>query len=152
MKSLTEAEGLELVATEFVGAGQSAILRLVVDGPDGVNLDQCAAISRQASAMLDVDEPMAHGYTLEVSSPGLDRRLYSEADYDRFVGRNIEIRMAPSYRTHRKVNGELQGLQEGTVQVREETGTIVGLPYSEIFEARLEIDWESVMKKGKCGR
>ena len=89
-------EGLELLATEVVGNGPKAVLRLIVDSPDGVTLDQCSAISRQASALLDVDDPIRHTYTLEVSSPGLDRRLYSPDDYRRFIGERITVRMEPS--------------------------------------------------------
>lgn len=142
-------EGLELLATEIVGAGPKMILRLVVDGSNGVSLDQCAEISRQASALLDVEDPIRHRYTLEVSSPGLDRKLYSAADYDRFAGQRIKIRMAPSYRDHRVVVGELIGLDGPIVRIDAEAVGEIGLPVDQVFEARLEVDWDAVMKEGK---
>jgi ribosome maturation factor RimP len=98
LAAIVADEGLELVTTEVVGSGSKTILRLVVDGPDGVNLDQCAVVSRQASVMLDVEDPFRHHYTLEVSSPGLDRKLYQNDDYERYVGHRVKIRMAPSFR------------------------------------------------------
>jgi len=152
LRKLTEGEGLELVDTEVVGTGPKTILRLVIDGPDGVNLDQCADISRLASALLDVEDPLKHRYTLEVSSPGLDRKLLTPADYERFVNRRVAIRMAPSYRTLRRVNGELLGLKDDVVRIRDDSGEIIDLPHAEVSEARLEVDWQSILKEGKSRR
>jgi len=149
LTAMVAEEGLELLATEVVGSGPQTILRLVVDGPDGVNLDKCASVSRQASAMLDVEEPIRHHYTLEVSSPGLDRRLYSSQDYEQYVGHRVKIRMAPAYREHRTVVGELVGMRHEKVRVFDDSGQEVLLPIDEIFEARLEVDWNSIMKEGK---
>ena len=142
-------EGLELLATEFVGSGPKAILRLIVDGPDGVNLDTCASISRQASALLDVEDPVSHRYTLEVSSPGLDRRLYVLDDYQKHVGSRVKIRMQPSFRDQRTVFGELLGTNNDMIRVFNDSGQEIELPLDEIFEARLDVDWNSIMKEGK---
>jgi len=142
-------EGLELLAAEMVGRGPKAVLRLVVDGPDGVTLDQCSAVSRQASALLDVDDPIKHTYTLEVSSPGLDRKLYSADDYTRFAGRQIKVKMKPGFREHRVVNGTLLGIDDGMVRVEAEGLGPVPLPLEQVFEARLDVDWDAIMKEGK---
>ena len=150
LASIVKAEGLELLATEVRGAGGKTTVQVIIDGPDGVTLDQCADVSRQASAYLDVSDPVTHAYTLEVSSPGLDRKLYSWNDYHRFRGRRVKVRMAPSYREHRVVVGELVGLEDDTVRILSEAGQHVDLPLAEVFEARLEVDWESVFKEGKC--
>ncbi len=149
LTAMVAEEGLELLATEVVGSGPQTILRLVVDGPDGVSLDKCASVSRQASAMLDVEDPIHHHYTLEVSSPGLDRKLYNVEDYKQYVGHRVRIRMAPSYREHRTVVGELLGTRQETVRVFDDSGQEILLPIDEIFEARLEVDWNSIMKEGK---
>lgn len=142
-------EGLELLATEVVGHGPKAVLRLVVDGPDGVSLDQCSAVSRQASALLDVDDPIRHAYTLEVSSPGLDRKLYSSEDYVRFTGERVKIKMQPSYREHRVVTGELHGIDDGMVRIEDDDRGSLALPFDQVFEARIEVDWDAIMKEGK---
>lgn len=149
LQRLIESEGLELVATEMAGTGPKSVLRLVVDGPDGVDLDQCAAISREASVILDVEDPVAHTYTLEVTSPGLDRKLYSPQDYDRFSGRQVAVRMAPSFRKHRTVTGILDGLSDGIVALETDNGERIDLPIDQISEARLVIDWDAMMKKRK---
>lgn len=152
IRQLVASEGFELIATEFSGAGSRMVLRLVIDSPAGVNLDQCATISRQASALLDVEDPVKHRYTLEVSSPGMERRLYSEADFSRFAGQRVMVRMAPAFRGPRHVVGELLGLEGECVRVAEDNAEIVALPFVDIFEARIQVDWETVMKKGNSRR
>jgi ribosome maturation factor RimP len=147
--NMVQAEGLTLLATEVVGGGPSDVLRLVVDGEDGVNHDQCASISRQASALLDVEDLTQHAYSLEVSSPGLDRKLFSVDDYERYAGKQVTIRMKPSYRENRSVVGELVGIEDGILKVTLESGESVELPFGEVFETRLEIDWKLILKEGK---
>lgn len=149
LADLVSGEGLTLLATEVVGSGAKTILRLVVDGPQGVDLDQCAAVSRQASALLDVAEPVAHRYTLEVTSPGLDRKLYSDDDYAAHVGRRVKVRMKPSFREVRTAVGTLIGVVDGRVEVELESGEQCALPLDEVFETRLEVDWKEIFKKGK---
>jgi ribosome maturation factor RimP len=150
LSAMVADEGLELLATEVVGSGPKTILRLVVDGPDGVGLDQCASVSRQASAILDVEDPIQHRYTLEVSSPGLDRKLYGASDFERYSGRRIKIRMKPTFRENRVLTGELEGMVDDSfVHLVADNGQDLRLPLDEIFEARLEIDWNSIMKEGK---
>jgi ribosome maturation factor RimP len=150
LAALVADEGLELLAAEVVGSGPKTVLRLVIDGPDGASLEKCAAVSRQASAILDVEDPIDHQYTLEVSSPGLDRKLYTKSDFERFSGRRITVRMKPTYREHRSITGELVGLSAGDlVHLVVDNGQDVNLPYAEIHEARLDVDWNSIMKEGK---
>jgi ribosome maturation factor RimP len=129
LSAMVADEGLELLATEVAGAGPKMIVRLIVDSADGVNI--------------------GHRYTLEVTSPGLDRKLYTSADYDRYAGRRVTIRMAPSFREHRTVVGRLDGLRDDHVHVVDDSGNALVLPFSEVFEARLEVDWDAVMKEGK---
>jgi ribosome maturation factor RimP len=152
LSALVESEGLELVATEVVGNGPKTILRLVIDGESGVSLDKCALISKQASPILDVEDPFHHHYTLEVTSPGLDRKLYSPSDFRRYAAQRIRVRMKPSYRQHRTVSGELQGLDHGKVGLRLDTGEEIKLPYDEVHEARIEVDWKKIMSEGKSRR
>ena len=150
LAALVADEGLELLATEVAGSGPKTILRLIVDGPDGVGLDQCASVSRQASAMLDVEDPISHTYTLEVSSPGLDRKLYCREDYERFAGHRVNVRMEPTYREHRTVAGDIQHVRDDAVRVLDDSGRELELPFDQIFEARLEVDWKVIMKEGKA--
>ncbi len=150
LASLVEGEGLELLEVEVVGHGPKTVLRLVVDAPAGVTLDQCASVSRQASALLDVEDPIAHRYTLEVSSPGVERKFYSEGDYRRFAGHRVKVRMHPEFREYRVVTGELLGIEQGTVRVMTDEGEAVELPLESVFETRLQVDWKALMSERKC--
>lgn len=149
LEELVTAQGLELLAVETAGGSRHLTLRLVIDAPGGVTVDHCASVSREASALLDVEDPFEGRYTLEVTSPGVERKLYSEADYRRFAGRRVKVRMKPSFREHRAVSGELVGLEDGCVRVLAEDG-LVELPVGEVFEARLQVDWDEIMSEGKC--
>jgi len=149
LEALVKARGLELLAVETAGNARHLTLRLVIDAPGGVTVDHCASVSREASALLDVEDPFEGRYTLEVTSPGVERKLYSEADYRRFAGRVVKVRMRPSFREHRVVTGELVGLENGVVRVLGDGG-VIELPLGEVFEARLQVDWNEIMSEGKC--
>lgn len=150
LAALAEGEHLQLLDAEVVGSGPKTVLRLVVDGPAGVTLDQCATISRQASALLDVEDPFSHHYTLEVTSPGLERKLYTRGDYRRFAGQRVKVRMRPEYREHRVLIGELLGVDEDLVRLSSDEGDVVELPIDSIFEARLQVDWKAILHGRKC--
>jgi ribosome maturation factor RimP len=152
LEALVVDNDLELLGVEVSGSGPLTTVRLVVDGRDGVSLDQCARVSRQASALLDVEDPFEHAYTLEVSSPGLDRKLYRPEDYEQFTGRTVRARMKPSWREHRVVVGELLGLVDDTVRILTDDGQTVELPLVEVFEVRLEVDWKKLFGEGKSRR
>ena len=134
---LAEGEGLELVAVETAGSARRPVLRLVLDKPDGVTLAECELVARQASVILDTDDPFPRAYSLEVSSPGLDRKLYGEKDYVRFAGETVKGRMRPAWQGPRAFTGVLEGMAGGAVRVADDTGNEVAFPLNEIFEVRL---------------
>jgi len=135
------ALGFELVDIELLGQGRHATLRVYIDSPDGVNVDDCAAVSRQLSALLDVEDPLPGGYTLEVSSPGLDRPLLTPAHYRRFVGELVKLTLAQPRDGRRKFKGRL--VEAGDDHVVIETEGAGGVPeqfrlaYADIERARL---------------
>ena len=86
-----EAAGFELLGCEFVPAGRHSTLRLFIDHPDGVTVDHCAVVSREVGAILDVEDPIQNEYNLEVSSPGLDRPLFTPAHFAKVVGQKVEV-------------------------------------------------------------
>jgi ribosome maturation factor RimP len=131
--------GHELVGVEFGPGPQGSTLRVYIDDPEGVTLDACAAVSRQLSAVLDVKDPIAETYQLEVSSPGVDRPLFREADYRRFIGRRVRIRMSVAQDGRRRFTGVVLGVAEGEVSL-EVDGEVCRLRIAEIGEARLVPD------------
>lgn len=144
---LTEL-GMELVDVEFQKEGQGWVLRLFIDREGGVTLDDCAAVSREVSTLLDVEDLIATAYHLEVSSPGLDRPLKKERDYERFAGRLVKVktyeRLDPDGRGHERkaFSGRLLGLAEGRVRVEQldKKGGVVELPLAAIAKANLEFE------------
>jgi ribosome maturation factor RimP len=102
-------EGMEIVHAEMAG-GKNPILRVYIDKPGGVTLDDCATVSQRVGLILDVEDVIPHQYTLEVASPGLDRGLYKEADYERFAGLPAHVRIAEAIDGQRNFHGKLIGL------------------------------------------
>lgn len=138
--------GMELVDLEFKREGHSWFLRLFIDKPGGVTLDDCADVSRDVSALLEVDDPIASAYRLEVSSPGIDRPLKKAADFSRFAGQLVKIKtrslLDPDERGHRRKTfvGELLGLDGSQVRLRQtdKRGGVIAVPLEEIDKANLE--------------
>jgi ribosome maturation factor RimP len=114
VERVAASSGLEVLETELRGGGKSRMLRIVIDRPDGVTHEDCATISREVGTILDVDDAVPGGsYLLEVSSPGLDRKLVRAADYERFVGSRVKITTRELVGGNRYFEGRLQSFQDG---------------------------------------
>jgi ribosome maturation factor RimP len=110
---VAESHGVELVEIEFRGGGKARMLRLYIDKPVGVTHEDCANVSREVGTILDVEGAVPGGpYTLEVSSPGLDRKLLKPADYQRFAGRLIQVQTRVPVAGTRNYRGRLEGLSD----------------------------------------
>jgi len=136
IKPAVEGLGYELVGIEFQGGTGNGLLRIYVDQADGISLGDCQAVSEQVSAVLDVEDPIAGRYTLEVSSPGLDRPLFEPQHFQRFSGHAVRIRLAAPLEGRRKWSGLLKGIENEWVVVEVE-GEDVRLPLDAIEQARL---------------
>ena len=136
IESLCETEGLELVHLEYQREAGGRILRLFIDSPVGVTLDDCVRISRQSSDLLDVYLENTGPYRLEVSSPGPNRPLGKRIDFDRFKGSLVKIRSAQSIEGQKKIKGVLMGISEDMVKLSVD-GKTTSIPYQEIITARL---------------
>ena len=135
-ETLCEAEGMELVQVELHRESARRILRLYVDKPGGINLDECAYISRQVSDMLDVTLEYDWAYSLEVSSPGIERPLVRIKDFERFAGKKVKIRTKTPIEDQKKFTGVLQGVSGETVSILIDNKA-VAIPFEEISKARL---------------
>ncbi len=127
-----ESLGYELVGVEYLGSR----LRIYIDHADGINVDDCARVSHQVSGVLDVEDPIKENYTLEVSSPGLDRPLFYKADFDRFAGERASIKLREKLIDRRKFEGTLKGTEEKGVLL-EVDGEELLLPFGQIEKAQL---------------
>ncbi|RUO32169.1 ribosome maturation factor RimP [Aliidiomarina sedimenti] len=118
-----EALDYELVGIEFIRAGKHSTLRVYIDHPQGISVDDCAHVSRQASAVLDVEDPINVEYNLEVSSPGMDRPLFTAAHYEQFQGEMAQVVLSVPVAGKRKFTGVIRTVVDNTVTfgVGEET-------------------------------
>lgn len=136
-------EGLELVHAEMVGSRKNATLRIYIDKPDGVNLEDCALVSEQVGLILDVEDLIPHEYVLEVASPGLDRGLYKPSDYERFAGLPAHVKLTAPLNGQRNFHGTLIGLEqeeEAAALLEDATGNRHRLPLNLISKANVEIE------------
>jgi len=133
------ATGLELVDVETGWQGRRMMIRLVVDKPGGVGVDDCAELNRYLSDLLDVHDPLEGSYILEVSSPGLDRPLKKPADFAWAVGKEVKLTMKSPCQGKNVLRGLLADF-DGTTLILEENDLKVELPLTEVAKARLDVD------------
>ena len=110
--------GYELWGLEQVANGRQTLLKVYIDAADGIEVDDCAKVSRQISGVLEVEDPIRGNYTLEVSSPGMDRRLYTLAQFDAFKGARVKLTLSRPFNGKRRFNGLLCGIEGDEVVVR----------------------------------
>ena len=141
------SSGLEVVEVEFLGGGKARMLRVFLDRPAagadplaGVTHEDCANFSREFGTILDVEDVMPGSYTLEVSSPGLDRKLTKAADFERFVGRLARISTMEPVENSKFFEGRLAGHADGLVKI-DVKGRVVELPLAGIRKANLVVEW-----------
>ena len=134
------SEGMTLVDVELKGAGTNHLLRVYIDKPGGVTHADCQLISEQVSTILDVEDPIPGRYTLEVSSPGLDRKLVKPTDYEHFAGRRARLVLREPVGSQRVFEGRLAGLEAGRVRLDSGEGQLTELELSNISKARLIVD------------
>jgi len=130
--------GLELVEITLRVEGGRWILRVTIDREDGVQVHHCTAVSRELSVHMDVEDFIPVKYYLEVSSPGLDRPLKDESDFQRFTGRLVKIKTNRSISGRRKISGTIEGVEEGVVNVLIEDDIRLEVPVEDISSARLD--------------
>ncbi|MCP4444197.1 MAG: ribosome maturation factor RimP [Myxococcales bacterium] len=146
-----EDAGFELVEIECGPNGGETVLRVFIDYPPGteksISFDECTALSREVSAILDVEDPIASRYSLEVSSPGLDRPLRTPAHFRRYCGSDVKIQLRSGLDGRRNFKGVLVSVSEDdssiTVDVDE---THFDLPFADLSSAKLIPDWSALMK------
>lgn len=143
---ILDSLGLELVDLEFKKAGRSHLLCLYIDKPDGVNLDDCAEVSRELSLILDVEDCIPGRYTLEVSSPGLERPLKRLEDFSRFTGRLAQVKTAELFQDEqgnkrKTFLGTLQGVEGELVLLTLKEGQEARIPLDKIAKAHLAFEF-----------
>lgn len=135
------ALGYEVLDVEMTGGPGQGVLRVYIDGPNGISVDDCAAASGQFSAILDVEDPIPGQYTLEVSSPGLDRPLTRVRHFQAVVGREVRVKTDAAVAGRRRFRGPLQGVDDEGLDVLVD-GETYRIPLSVVAKARLVPDYD----------
>ena len=133
--------GLELVEVEYAGSQRGGTLRVFIDKEKGVTLDDCEKVSRYLSKALDVEDPIPHHYTFEVSSPGLDRPLRKREDFIRSVGKKVKVKTFAPIANQKVFTGRLADFKEESVILHLEGGQAFEIPLDQIAQARLEVEF-----------
>lgn len=130
------AVGYEFVGMEYFKRREGALLRVYIDGEKGVPLEACVQVSRQISAVLDVEDPIVGAYSLEVSSPGLERRLFKLAHFQRFIGRQVKLRLkVPREENRRNYSGVIESVVGNLIHLQGEQS--VTIDFGDIDKAHL---------------
>jgi ribosome maturation factor RimP len=152
VERVASSSGLEVVEVELHGAGKSRMLRIFIDKPQGVTHEDCANLSREVGTILDVEDAVpGESYVLEVSSPGLDRKLSRPADYERFIGSRIKLTTWNPVNGTRRFEGRLESFQAGRLtlnvaSVRRLTKPKPGKKMEQVAPQKLEIEFANVEK------
>lgn len=136
------SEGIEVVEVEVKGSGGTRLVRISIDKPEGVTLGDCELVSHQVGTILDVEGVVPGGrYTLEVSSPGLERKLLKANDYERFRGKKAKVTLREPLAGRRNFEGTLAGFDAGLVTLELKPGENVEFRFEQVQKANLKFDW-----------
>ena len=152
VQEVVESESYELVDVEFKGAGKHRVLRIFIDTADGVTHEDCQLISEQVGTVLDVEDLIPSAYTLEVSSPGLDRKLLKPRDFMRFEGHRAKVRTRVPIHGQSVFRGRLDGIADDRIRLAFSKGQVAEIPMDVIDEARLEVDWGTEKSRNSRSR
>jgi len=134
------SEGLTLVDVELKGGRVNPLLRVYIDKPEGVSHAHCQLVSEQLSAILDVEDPFPASYVLEVSSPGLDRKLVTPRDFEHFAGRRARLVLRGAIGQQKVIEGRLAGFESGRVRMDLAEGGMAEFELADISKARLVVE------------
>lgn len=142
---VVESLNCELWGLDYLTQGRYTTLRIYIDAPEGVSLEDCEKVSRQVSAVMDVEDPIDGEYTLEVSSPGLDRPLFTEAHYARYVGETVSLRLRIAQAGRRRFKGVVEKVEGGQLQLLVD-GQSISIAVDAIDKGNLEPRYDEIMR------
>ena len=139
-KNAATENSSELVHLEVAGTKRNPVVRVFIDKTTGVTIEDCSIISRAIEDAMDADDFIPGPYILEVSSPGLDRELYSLADFEKFTGSLAKVKTKPDFEGPRSLNGRITGVNDGSISFDDRTVGRITIPYSFVAKANLKVD------------
>ncbi len=146
VESAVRALGYELVGVEHLSHGKHSIVRVFIDSERGITLADCERASHQISGVLDVEDPIRGQYNLEVSSPGLDRPLFTVEHYARFLGEKVKIRLRLAINGRRKFTGRIQKVENGVITIVDDADQEFELTVDDVEKANLVPDYDAISR------
>ena len=138
---VAQSEGIEIVEVELKGGGKNRFLRISIDKPEGITHADCELISQQVGTILDVEDVVPGSYTLEVSSPGVERKLLKYKDFERFAGRKIKAVLREPVENSRRWEGTLALCADGLITLEADGGKRIQFPFDQVEKANLKFEW-----------
>lgn len=133
---IVKSLGCDLWGIDYLSHGKQTLVRIYIDNKDGIDVDDCARISRQVSSVFDVEDPIMGEYTLEVSSPGMDRPLFTLQQFGLYVGESVKIRLRTPYEGRKNFSGVMTGIEEDDIVIAVDEHEYL-LPFDLIDKANL---------------
>lgn len=138
---VAESEGMEVVEVQVLGGGKSRLVRIAIDKPAGISHADCETVSQQVGTILDVEDIIPGHYTLEVSSPGVERKLLKPRDYERFRGKKAKITLREPVENQRHWEGILSGFEDGVISLEASQGKVIQFRFDQVEKANLKFEW-----------
>ncbi len=136
IEPIVEGMGYECVGVEYVPHGKNGLLRIYIDSESGILLDDCTRVSHQVSGVLDVEDPISNNYQLEVSSPGVDRPFFKLAQFEKYIGSQVQLNLFKPVNKKRRVIAQIKTIKDGKVQFLVDD-ELLEIPLSAMSKARL---------------
>ncbi|OCH97755.1 ribosome maturation factor RimP [Legionella jamestowniensis] len=138
LKPLVEDLGYELWGCDYLSQGKHSLLRIYIDKENGISIDDCERVSKQISALLDVEDPIPGNYSLEISSPGIPRPLFHKEQYKRYIGHDVQVKVFKPVNGSRKLSGTILSVNEDTLLLK-------------IGDEQLEVQFPQIVKANLTG-
>ena len=139
--------GVEFVHSEIVGNKRNMTVRIYIDKPEGVTIEDCANVSRAIEAVVDEDDFIPSAYVLEVSSPGIERRLITLQDFEKFAGKKAKIKTSEPIDGQANFNGRIVSVEDSVIEFEDKTNGPVRIPFDAVAKANLKVDLAEEFKK-----
>lgn len=146
-RKVADAKSFELVHVEIAGTKRDAVVRIFIDKPDGITLDDCSSLSADVGDLMEAEDLIPGRYVLEVSSPGIERELYTISDMKRFAGRLIKVKMRNAYNGQKTFVGMLDSVKGEEFTMNDRTIGEITLPFRDVQKANLKIDLQEEFKR-----
>jgi ribosome maturation factor RimP len=147
-KKAADDSSAELVHLEIAGTKRNPVVRVFIDKQGGVTIEDCSIVSRAIEDAMDAADFIPGPYVLEVSSPGLDRELYSLADFEKFTGSLAKVKMKPDFDGPRSLNGRITGVEDNVIKFDDRTAGRLTIPYASVAKANLKVDLQEEFNRG----